>query len=124
MTNSARAAYEKLTTIAANDLKGDAVSAGIATVVAQGLSFLEKTPTHELVSDDRSKRYFCFEARGVKSRPINAGLFDVTAARTNCKRVLDCDVEGLSTDLLGKSLYTIAISYCAAADLLSKGGDR
>lgn len=78
----------------------------------------------DLTCDDPEKQYLCFEVGSKKSRPINAGLFDDEMTMRVAMKVLNCDLAGLPQQSLSKALYTIAISYCAVAGILSGGGDK
>lgn len=79
-----------------------------------------------LTSKVPEKTYFSFtmKGRGGKiSRPVNKGLFDL-----NCEDKLQYLLQGTLgkvpfTDR-GRLLYTIAMSYCCAADLLKEGDQK
>lgn len=73
---------------------------------------------------DTGKQYFSFVSDGVKSRPVNARLYDCDIDESSIARVLACDLSGFDEPSLGRILYTIAISYCAAADMVSRGDKK
>jgi len=112
----------RLTSLA-DDLKGDAVSHALEQTIRASLISLSKCDRQPL-NCDMEKAYFSFRGDDSRlTRPINDSLFDERLTTSFVAKVLNCEVEEMPFDVLERVLYTLAISYCAAADLV-KTGDK
>ncbi len=119
---SVRGSYDALVrTTNSGDYIGNDVTNALFETVRVSLASLRGFDSMPLVCDT-GKQYFSFVSDGVKSRPVNARLYDRDIDESSIARVLACDLSGLDEQSLGRILYTIAISYCAAADMVSRGG--
>jgi len=119
--------YQELAQEASRDLKGDGVSALLKQVVQLALRFLTKECDRlKLKSSVPGKEYFSFRVKGKKnkfSRPINSKLFDPGTAVKLIDRLVSAELAGVSQAQRGRALYSAAMSYCCATDLL-KSDDR
>lgn len=111
---------------AVTDLKGDDTSDRLANLAVAAKGFLSTITRKDLESKVPGKQYFMFrdEERGKTSRPVNPGLFDDNLDRETIDRVLACDVEGRTSDEITKAVYTLAMSYCASADILKSSDQK
>lgn len=126
MANDPRASYDLLSGIVSDsgDLKGDIVSDALSDVIMQSLAYLGQKQSRLLTCDDPQKEYFSFTSGKHKSRPVNKLLFSPADAAKYSPRVLNCDLTSIEKDVLERTLYTMAVAYCAVADLLGKGSDK
>lgn len=70
-----------------------------------------------------TKTYFAFRASAgpaKMSRPVNNALFDAELARRHLSRIVRADLSGLDPETRKRALYSAAMSYCGATDLLKK----
>lgn len=104
------------------ELKSDDLSKALADLTAFSLNYLEELTKTDLESKVPNKEYFMFENIETErnSRPVNKGLFISEFDTKNCEKIFRLDFEGLDENELNRSLYTLAISYCAACDTLKK----
>jgi len=116
--------YDTLSKKAASDLKGDAVSKLLEDLILESLKFLEeKCKRLELTSSVSDKQYCAFQIKGNTSnfsRPVNSGLFDATLTRRLLKRLTNADLRTIDANDRARALYTAAISYPSATDILKK----
>lgn len=125
VTHAVRASYEALVyTANAGDYMGDAVSTRLLETVRVCLEFLSIHIRQPLKCDSPGKSYFSFIGTDRRSRPVNDYLFDCDLTDALAIQILNCDVQGIPDDTLSKSLYTLAMSYCAAADLVTAGDKK
>lgn len=112
----------KIAASAALGLRAPRVGAELAQICEMSLDFIREHSIPEpLVSKVPGKRYMMVRLRSSAkaSRPINEGLFDPGISRAIIERVLQGDAEGISEEELQRYLYTIAISYPVARDLVA-----
>jgi len=112
--------YEVLKKKAAQDVKSDEVAGLIVQLTTGALDFLSSCTEVALVSKVPDKRYFSFAMSGKKqklSRAVNQSLFDRRCAE-QMNHFINGALTKLSLTQRTRFLYTIAISYCCAADLL------
>ena len=112
---------KKATAIAAG-LKGPRVGAELTQLCEMSLDFIrQNADLIPLGSGVPNKRYLmaCLRDRAKGSRPSNAGLFDPSITRANIERVLEGLTDGMTEAELQRHLYTIAISYPVARDLMA-----
>ena len=123
--------YETLKTNSSSNLKSPAVFRTLSNISKTCLDFLESECSHSSLNSPSitDKEYFVFRQgeTGDSSRPVNRDLYS--------EKMIHEEVDALShtpicsiTDTLRDNeidqlLYTIAMSYCCAIDLL-KSGDR
>jgi hypothetical protein len=117
-------AYESLTAAAKLDLKGKAVSQALEELIGRSLTFLSDSCKEKpLQSNVPGKGYFAFQPKGgpeKMSRPVNEALFDAELARKYVSRLVGANLSGFDSATRKKILYTAAMSYCGATDLLKK----
>jgi len=122
------ARYESLKDQVAHDAKSPAAAETLSLAAKTALAFLSSSCTKvALTSKVPGKGYWSFTTRGKGprklSRPVNESLFDF-----NCGNQLDRLIEGnlrnLPPDDRSRLLYTVAISYCCASDLLKTGDQK
>lgn len=111
--------YERLKQLVRRDAKDPAVAKLLADLASKALQFLAGCQRVPLVSKVHGKTYFSFTTKrgGTLSRAVNAALFD-----SNIRRQLSHFVDGTFNKLpladRSRLLYTTAIAYCCASDLL------
>jgi hypothetical protein len=57
------------------------------------------------------------------SRPVNNALYIPEPDEATLRKVLSCEVTGISSELITSMVYTAAMSYCCCTDIL-KAGDQ
>jgi hypothetical protein len=79
-----------------------------------------------LVSKVDGKKYFRFVSDTKESRAVNEFLFgDIIQETKNFQRILEKPYNhGFSSELITKSLYTCAMSFCCANDLRQSGDQK
>jgi hypothetical protein len=119
--------YELLKNKASQDAKSPEVSLAITSLTRASLDFLSSACKQvTLISKVPEKQYFSFvrQGKGTKfSRPVNCNLFDLSVRG----RLDNFDQNALASLTLSDRnvfLYTIAMSYCCATDLLKKGDQK
>lgn len=111
--------YERLKELVRADAKASDVAELLADLTSKALRFLSSCKQTPLVSKVHGKRYFSFTIKGTDklSRAVNKELF-----HPNIRGQLSHLVEGTLINLASadrsRLLYTIAIAYCCASDLL------
>ena len=111
--------YERLKELVRRDAKDPAVAVLLAGLTSKALQFLAGCQRVPLVSKVHGKTYFSFTMKrsGKLSRAVNAELFN-----PNTRRQLSYLVDGTLNNLAvidrSRLLYTIALAYCCASDLL------
>lgn len=105
------------------DLKGDEITDRLVATVMHCSAFLNTIPKVALISVVANKTYFMFRMGTKTSRPVNEALFIPDPDENLLRRVLSCDVAGLTSDEITSIVYTAAMSYCCSTDLL-KAGDQ
>ena len=121
------AAYEKVKATAKADLRATGVDTALADAALQSFGFLTTTATAQTLATKLAGRtYFAYEHKGKLSRAINADQFI-----TNKTDFLNASAgvfsakgpKSLGADGATRAIYTLAMSFCAAIDLL-KSGDK
>lgn len=118
--------YDALKASAQKALLAPENAALIDTVYTESLRTivnLDREPLKSLVDD---KRYFAFRRGRKLSRAINEGLFvpdhaEWLALREAMRRE---DLGGFTSARINRILYTMAISFCAAIDLVKDGDQK
>jgi len=106
------------------DLKGDPITDHLVATVMGCSSFLQTLTNRPLTSFVVGKKYFMFEHNGKTSRPVNIALFNTKPTAAALKKVISCDVEGMTSDAITKIVYTAIQSYCCCTDLLKSGDQK
>ncbi len=117
-------AYESVTKAAKRDLKGTAVSTALEELVSLSLRFLtDNCSRRPLKSHVPDKTYFAFQPKGNTakiSRPVNEALFNAGLTKKHLARVVSANLSGFEPAIRWTVLYSAAMSYCVATDLLKK----
>ena len=108
------------------DLKGIDIEDKLIAVIASSRLFLESLIRAPLVSKIVGKEYFMFVGNDGKktSRAVNSALYLDTFDAGQLRCALSCQTDCLGSEVLTKIVYTAAISYCCAADLLKQGDQK
>ncbi|MGO7637581.1 hypothetical protein [Rhizobium leguminosarum] len=108
------------------DLKSDDTSERLANLVVASRSYLLGLKRTDLESKVPGKSYFMFsdKDRGKTSRSVNATQFMDDLDRATIDRVMQCDVVGMTSEEITKVVYTCAIAYCCAADILKSNDQK
>lgn len=112
--------------LVAKDLKGNETAERLADLIMGSRAFLATLGTRPLVSKIPAKGYFIFHdvARNKTSRPVNVDLYRDEIDRDLVIAALNCDTEGLTSPELTSIVYTCAMSYCCATDILKNGDQK
>jgi hypothetical protein len=107
------------------ELKEQLVSDLIQSVCLKSYNFLRHSfHVQPLTTNILNKSYFSFTDGSILSRPINRDLFE-TDNFDSCSTVLfSGNPASLGRQLLQKTLYTAAISFCAFNDLHKKNDQK
>lgn len=130
MSAEIEALYNKLVgragRAAADDLKGDDTSDRLANLAVAAKGYLATIKRHGLETKVPGKSYFMFrdEERNKTSRPVNPALFDDGLDRETIDKVLACDLDGMTSDQITRAIYTLAMAYCASADILKSSDQK
>jgi hypothetical protein len=119
--------YDQLRDSATADLKSAAVAGKLASLCELSLKFVLRTAEFvDLVSNVPGKTYAMARLKkgSRSSRPINKALFDPKIARSEIGSVLNGGTTTIGEERLGQLLYTLAMSYCLAVDLVSVGNKK
>lgn len=120
------ASYKTLKKETARDAKSTQVAELIAKFTTSALDFLSSCKKIPLVSKVPGKTYFSFAKSGKKpklSRAVNKSLFDPSSSKY-LKDFMNGTLNKIPLPERTRFLYTIAISYCCAADLLKSGDQK
>lgn len=126
MTAVLAPSYDDLKKAAQKDLKSEAVSTALSSLVGDGLDYLEKKCVRvKLASKIPGKSYFSFRTKGGSktSRPVNSGLFDIPLTRKHLESAMGAAFSHMKQDAISRILYTAAMAYCCTTDL-TKESDR
>jgi hypothetical protein len=119
--------YERLRLAAIDDLKAPVVEAELGRLCKLSLDFVRRyAELVELVSNVPGKTYMMARLKtgGRSSRPINKALFAPGITRSEIVETLSGNVGAIPDARLDQLLYTVAISYCLAVDLVSVGNKK
>jgi hypothetical protein len=108
-------------------LMAAATGVELAHICELSLDFILKySDMVPLVSKVPGKKYMMARLKtSLKaSRPINEGLFDASIARSEIEGILRGETANYAEDELQRKLYTIAMSYLAARDLVAIGDKK
>ncbi len=120
------AGYKTLKKQTAKDAKSAQVAKLIAHFSSSALDFLSSCQRVPLISKVPGKTYFSFARAGKKpklSRAVNVSLFDPSSAK-HLNHLISGTLNNIPLSERTRFLYTIAISYCCAADLLKSGDQK
>lgn len=120
--------YELLKSGVLADAKADKIAKLIAQIVTIAIEFLSsQCVTVPLISKVPGKSYFSFAMRGKTkkiSRPVNKELFISSPAQLDLDPLLKGSWLKLPSRNRDRLLYTIAMSYCCATDVLKNGDQK
>jgi len=117
-----RQLYLELCEVGKKDLTLEFVTRSLSNLAASSLDSLSHLPKVDLDSKIPGKNYFVFENKTL-SRPINADLFDADLAMNSIPSFINFDWTSMGADIQ-KVLYTLAMSYCAATDVLGRSDKK
>lgn len=108
------------------NLKGGDIAEKLIAVIRASRQFLDNLNRRELISKIPGKRYFMFESadRRKTSRSVNEDLYIDHLDIEQVRLALSRDRQNLSSQDLTRIVYTAAISYCCAADILKKSDQK
>lgn len=119
--------YRKLKKLAKKDLASDAVSEVLINIILKGHDFLRVNARKvALISNVPGKEYFAYTYGGRTSRPINRDLY-VTNLKDLRRRIAAFQkgrLNHLQSDAATRTLYTMAMAFCAANDVTKKGDKK
>ncbi len=119
--------YKTLKKKTATDAKSVEVAELIVNCSSAALEFLSSCKRAALISRVPGKSYFSFVSGGKNpklSRAVNQSLFDADCARLYLGDLVHGSLTSIPVPERARFLYTIAISYCCAADLLKTGDQK
>jgi hypothetical protein len=117
--------YLSLKRIVTGDAASEEVSRLIVQITKTSQEFLSACTKTPLVSRVPNKEYFSFSRRAGQhklSRAVNAALYD--PASVHIEAVLNGTIQDLPDISRSRLLYTVAVSYCCASDLLKTGDQK
>lgn len=119
-------ALKKKTKKAAKDLKGDDMSNRLYAVIIASRGYLTTLSKVDLVSKIPNKEYYVFYDDGRKkySRAVNKDLYMEDLDGDTILKVLNCETDGIDSATLTKIVYTCAMSYCCATDILKQSDQK
>lgn len=120
-------AYEKLLEIRdKTNLGSDQVLQQLESVYDVSQRYLRECKTGGLLSKVKSKNYFLFENNGKFSRPVNSGLYSggIKQIGDFFSGILHNDLSMMSEEKITSACYVVAMSYCAAIDIIKKKADK
>ncbi|WP_203235995.1 hypothetical protein [Burkholderia mayonis] len=121
------ATYEAMRRQARNGYLTAATGDAVAATYHAALDVLSRYQRVQVTSRVAGKQYDAFESDEKLSRPINRALYDPRPERwTELRAALD-DAENTplpAAEEITKTLYSMAISFCAAIDLLKRGDQK
>lgn len=115
--------FSNLTRIAKTNLKNNDVSELITKMVMDSLEYLSIQSVKEnITSKVPNKTYFQFRLKNdvSVSRPINSSLFVDKIKQEDIFKILKSDINRFKHSFISQLIYTMAMSYCCAVDLLKK----
>lgn len=112
--------YDLLREEAKDSLASHHVSDRLTRIYRESLRCLSRLTKVELISQVPGKRYFAFDTGRKLSRAVNEGLYAPNPADWDALRtaMASGDVSGIEADAITRTLYTMAISFCAAIDVI------
>jgi hypothetical protein len=122
--------YVLLKASATADAKGDKAAQRLADTVGTALKFLEShCVAVPLTSKVSGKSYFSFALQSKRgkaklSRPVNKDLFVVDLSKFSLEPLARGKLIELPPEARSRFLYTVAMSYCCAADILKTGDQK
>lgn len=118
-------AYTRLQKIAGRDVKSDENRELLTVCVHASLEQLHTLNRIELTSQVPEKSYFAFAGPKKTSRAVNTALFMPTATPWDelCNALKTDTLSTLTADVINKTIYSAAISFCCFVDL-NKTGDQ
>ncbi len=116
----------KVGSTSVKDLKGEDVSIRLSELVIASKRYLSSINRKELTSKVKNKTYFMFtdDARGKNSRSVNEKFYIDDLDRETIDRVMRCEINGMTSEKITRVIYTCAISYCCAADILKSSDQK
>ena len=125
MANDPLQAYTRLRKSFARDVRGDDNRALLTDCVHASLQQLRDLNRVELKSLVPGKGYFAFAGKKKSSRAINTALFvpEQEAWDVFCNALEKNTLARLSPEVITKTVYSAAISFCCFVDL-NKDGDQ
>jgi hypothetical protein len=90
------------------------------------IEFLDSFEKVDLISKVEGKSYFAFTNGKKLSRAINTGLYNTDPANwKKLKKLMETNaITVANSDSINSTLYTMAISFCAASDINSVGDQK
>lgn len=101
-------------------------TAVIEAIYRESLKTLEPLDRIALTSQVEGKNYFAFKKGKKISRAINGGLYEPDHEQWEALReaMHAEDLHGLDSGAITKILYSMAISFCAAIDIIKDGDQK
>lgn len=98
----------------------------IDALYAESLKTLDRLDREALTSQVAGKDYFAFRKGKKISRAINQALYEPDRAQwKTLQAAMEVDdLSGLTSDEITRILYTMAISFCAAIDIIKDGDQK
>lgn len=111
---------------AARDLKSDEMSVKLRELVVASRGYLMTIDRVPLLSSVPNKSYFMFRdiSRNKVSRPVNTLLYDDNLTSEQIQSIMDCDVADLDEQRITQLVYSCAIAYCCATDILKSSDQK
>jgi hypothetical protein len=119
-------AYQAIQKSQSGDIKNPQIGKLLADLFGECAKFLGGFARVRLKSKVPEKEYFAFEGKDKISRPVNQALYvgEVSGWNDLLGRIAKRDFKRADALKITEAIYTVAISFCAAIDLLKKGDQK
>lgn len=119
--------YNDLKRLGNADLKSPRVTDALVHLCELSLDYIRQhTKMSQLTSRVTGKRYMMavLNSGAKSSRPINSDLFDIRIARSDMESLMSGNTDNFGEQRLQQVLYTTALSFCIATDVISVGNRK
>lgn len=118
------AAYATLKAAAKGDCQSPAVRTALGNIIEASLGFTAAAETASLVSLVSGKSYGMLVLGNLSTRPINLGLYRPDIPANELIETIFGPIDGVDHEALDQCLYTAAMSFPLACDLIGAGNKK
>lgn len=119
-------AYDRLKESGKQSPYSEEMTELLGVLYKQCSELLEQKEKLQLISKVQGKEYFAFSNGKKLSRAINASLYDPSEVQWQklSSSIQSNSLREISSQEIQKTLYTIAISFCSAIDMIKDGDQK
>jgi len=122
---SQQSPYKALKLATRTNAASESTTQLLIDLIGQSLESLEQYEHYTLTPlNVPGKEYFAFRRGNRISRPVSAGLFDPDLCREHLRDFASKSYQRLAHHRLEKFLYTLAMSFCCANDMRTRGDKK